>query len=88
MYASLDLITLMQRFNIQRTYAKAAQKDPELAIKVLNPDAIPNLGQVSYCFIDKTGTLTTGDFQVKNVITTSKSYRVDTESTYVPIKTL
>lgn len=77
LYGSLDLIALLQRYILQRKYAKkAAKENPGLSIKVLNPDVLSNLGQVSYCLIDKTGTLTTGDFKVRNIITTSKKYSI------------
>ncbi len=81
LYGSMDLISLLQRFKLQRKFAKATRQDPAMGIKVLNPDVLSNLGQVSYCLIDKTGTLTTGDFKIRNIITTSKKYSIKEDIT-------
>ena len=34
------------------------------------------MGQVSYCLVDKTGTLTTGDFKVRSIFTRLKKYSI------------
>ena len=49
------------------------------AVVVMDPNALPNLGLVDYCFIDKTGTLTTGDYKVKSVYVNSKLYKFNSE---------
>ena len=77
LYGTLDIITLIQRYRLQRKYNREALKNESMGIKVLNPDVLPNLGQVSYCLIDKTGTLTTGDFKVRRIVTTDKSYNIE-----------
>lgn len=91
LYGSLDIITLLQRYALQRKFKKIAQNDPNSAVTVLNPEAIPNLGQVSYCLIDKTGTLTTGNYKIRTLITGAKHYVFDGEDItspgLLPIKT-
>lgn len=81
LYGTLDLIALIQRYRVHKKFQKEAQKNPNMSLQVLNPDALPNLGQVSYALIDKTGTLTTGDFKVRRIITTFKNYNFDEDIT-------
>mmetsp|Transcript_42776 Transcript_42776/g.49579 ORF Transcript_42776/g.49579 Transcript_42776/m.49579 type:complete len:2326 (+) Transcript_42776:18-6995(+) len=85
LYGTMDIIYLLQRFKLQRKFALLAKKDPKLAVKVLNPDSLSSLGQVSYCLIDKTGTLTTGDFKVKRITTTVRNYTIEEDITTRPL---
>lgn len=78
-YGTLDLILLFQRRNLQSAFSVKMTQDPETEIKVLNPNTMPNLGQVSYCFLDKTGTLSTGNFKIKSIITNWKNYKIDSD---------
>ena len=71
-YAALDIIFLLKRNFLESSYS-----DPNTEVKVLDPNTLPNLGQVSYCFLDKTGTLTKGDFEVKNINSNGKNYYID-----------
>ena len=77
-YGTLDMIILFQRKNLQNAFAPKSTGTTKSEIKVLDPNTFPNLGQVSYCFLDKTGTLTTGDFRVKAIISNGKNYAIDT----------
>ena len=79
LYGSLDIIMLLQRYLTEKRFQHAAREDPEMAVKVLNPEALPNLGQVSYCLIDKTGTLTTGEFKIRSIVTSTRNYKLDEE---------
>jgi len=48
-------------------------------IKILDPSALPNLGHVDYCLVDKTGTLTTSKYKIKSIFTNSKLYNINAE---------
>jgi len=67
-YGAYDLIILFKRINVHRDHAGHSSEP----IKVLDPNTLPNLGQIDYCLIDKTGTLTTGNYNVKGVFVLSK----------------
>ena len=42
----------------------------------MNPNILPNLGSVEYCLMDKTGTLTTNDFEVKSLELSEQQYSI------------
>ena len=82
-YGTIDIILLFQRYNLESAFSAKRKSSSNSNVqddmdkdqlKVLNPNTFPNLGQVSYCLLDKTGTLTTGDFKIKSVITQQKYY--------------
>lgn len=64
LYAIYDLILLFKRINIHRTLNVDGNKN----IKILDPNALPALGQVDYVLLDKSGTLTTADYKIKRVV--------------------
>ena len=41
---------------------------------IKNPAALPNLGEVTHVFLDKTGTLTRGEFSVDSLYLNGKLY--------------
>lgn len=82
-YGTFDLILLWRRASLQTRIRKIGKKivesAKESAVVVLDPNPLPNLGQVDYCFLDKTGTLTTGDYKIRNVYINSKLYNISSE---------
>ena len=76
-YGTIDLIVLIQRRNLTRNFEKLATNQPDMALRVINPDALPNLGQITHCLIDKTGTLTSGEFKVQSILMNQSQYRIN-----------
>lgn len=87
LYGTIDLILLWRRASLQARLHKIGKATTSsaktTAVTVLDPNSLPNLGQVDYCFLDKTGTLTTGDYKIKFVYITnpkaSKLYKLNTD---------
>ena len=75
-YATSELILVSKVFSLH-SKNKASQGDN---IKVLDPSALPNLGHVDYCLIDKTGTLTTSKYKIKAIFANSKLYNIDSDA--------
>ncbi len=83
-YATCDLMLLWRKASMQmRMYKKGKESESSnkknSGVKVMDPNALPNLGQVDYCFIDKTGTLTTGEYKIKSLYINSKLYKINSD---------
>lgn len=51
-------------------------------ISVNNPDALPNLGVVTWAFFDKTGTITNNRLKIESIIVENDLYFLDKNSEF------
>lgn len=65
-----------------------AKADGEHSFKVINPDIIPDLGDIDHAFFDKTNTLTTDSFHLKSILVDRKLYLTKNSSFKDAIKLL
>jgi P-type E1-E2 ATPase len=75
LYGVYDLVVLIRRVSVQRDMNKT-NKD---SVKVMDPNTLPVLGQVDYCLLDKTGTLTTSQYKIKSIFIFNKRDYADSE---------
>lgn len=73
-YVTFDIILIIQRRLIQ-----SEKKDGRQQATVFESKVFPNLGQVDYCFLDKTGTITTGNYKIRGILSGGKQYNVDSD---------
>lgn len=74
-YVTFDIILIIQRRLLQNL-----KKDGRQQATVFESKVFPNLGQVDYCFLDKTGTITTGNYKIKGILAGGKQYQIDSDT--------
>lgn len=79
LYGIYDIVLLIKRKNVQNFWKSKNEKGDTATlnrrgeqIKVIDPNILPNLGQIDYCFFDKSGTLTSANYKVKTVFLPGK----------------
>lgn len=78
-----DLIMAIRSIALERKF-NAQRNNPD--IKILDQSALPNLGHVDYCLLDKTGTLTNANYRIRDIYTKSRFYQVDFEKLSAKVK--
>lgn len=73
-FALLDTLIIYQKLLLQN-------KDKSI-LSVNNPDALPNLGVISWAFFDKTGTITNNRLKIESIIVENELYFLDKNSEF------
>ena len=69
-YGALDIVLFFNKFIMESKAKKYCP--PDTYFKVNDPNSFANLGQIEYVFLDKTGTLTTRNYQVEEIFINNK----------------
>ena len=73
-YGTMDVILLFEKFLVER---RMKRRFPKEYSSVIDTNPLPNLGQIEHVFLDKTGTLTQGDFHIGAIYTNQQLYMFD-----------
>lgn len=69
LYTLLDLFCVIEAVCFKRRFGSQAD--------ILDSRTFPNLGSLDFALLDKTGTLTTGNFKVEEIITDTSKYQLN-----------
>lgn len=71
-YGFFDLLMMLSKQSFEKKIQAGVEGDEKMIIN--NPNTISNLGEVTHVLMDKTGTLTTGEYTINSIYLNRKLY--------------